>query len=171
MYDHTIIDAWQRRCVQGGGGVVWWCIRVQGWWWCIRFQGWLCGAVHGIWFDCMVMYADSGVALFWCVRRTTGCGARSTSLLVYRYLLWQLSRGRNLHGSGISHALQPLPNHDSGRLQRVGDAMVGRGWTCLPMPELLTRASCKKDRKWISAESCLMPTPHLLPQTTNWSRD
>ena len=29
-------------------------------------------------------------------------------------------------------------------------------WTSLPMPKLLTRASCKKDRKRISAESSLM---------------
>ena len=29
-------------------------------------------------------------------------------------------------------------------------------WTSLAMPELLTRASCRKDWKWISAESSLM---------------
>ena len=29
------------------------------------------------------------------------------------------------------------------------------GWTSLPMPELLTRASCRKDWKRISAESSL----------------
>ena len=39
-------------------------------------------------------------------------------------------------------------------------------WTSLPMPELLTRASCRKDGKRISAESSLM-SPHW----TNWSRD
>ncbi len=31
-------------------------------------------------------------------------------------------------------------------------------WTSLPMPELLTRASCRKDWKRISAESSLMPS-------------
>ena len=29
-------------------------------------------------------------------------------------------------------------------------------WISLPMPELLTRASCRKDRKRISADSSLM---------------
>ena len=29
-------------------------------------------------------------------------------------------------------------------------------WTCLPMPELLTRASCTKDWEGISAESSLI---------------
>ena len=39
-------------------------------------------------------------------------------------------------------------------------------WTLLPMPELLTRASCRKDLKGISAESSLMS-----PRRHNWSRD
>ena len=52
---------------------------------------------------------------------------------------------------------------------RVGDAVIGRGpqqskfwmdnikeWTSLPMPELLTTASCRKGRRRISAESFLM---------------
>ena len=33
-----------------------------------------------------------------------GCGARSAPLWVQRNLFWQLSRDRNLHGSGMSHA-------------------------------------------------------------------
>ena len=37
-------------------------------------------------------------------------------------------------------------------------------WTSLPMPELLTRASCRKDWRGISAELSLMPPP--LPLTT-----
>ena len=32
-------------------------------------------------------------------------------------------------------------------------------WTSLPMPELLTRASCTKDWKRFCAESSLMPPP------------
>ena len=36
-------------------------------------------------------------------------------------------------------------------------------WTFLPMPELLTRASCRKDRKRISAESSLMSPPPCPP--------
>ena len=39
-------------------------------------------------------------------------------------------------------------------------------WTSLPMPELLTRASCRKDWKRISAESSLMS-----PRQPSWSRD
>ena len=34
-------------------------------------------------------------------------------------------------------------------------------WASLPMPELLTGASCRKDWKWFSAESFLM-----FPSTT-----
>ena len=33
-------------------------------------------------------------------------------------------------------------------------------WTSLPMPELLTGASCRKDWKRVSAALSLMPTPH-----------
>ena len=48
----------------------------------------------------------------------------------------------------------------------AGDAVVDRGnawmdsmkeWTSLPVPELLTKASRRKDWKRISAESTLMP--------------
>ena len=39
---------------------------------------------------------------------------------------------------------QPLQNHPLGHLE---------GWTSLPMPELLTTASCRRDWKRISAES------------------
>ena len=39
-------------------------------------------------------------------------------------------------------------------------------WTFLPMPELPTRASCRKDWKRISAESSLKS-----PWWPNWSRD
>ena len=35
--------------------------------------------------------------------------------------------------------------------------------TSLPMPELLTRVSCRKDWKRISAESSLMPLPSPPP--------
>ena len=39
-------------------------------------------------------------------------------------------------------------------------------WTSLPMPEVLTRASCRKDWKRISAELSLM-----FPRRSNRSRD
>ena len=46
--------------------------------------------------------------------------------------LWQLSRDRNLHGSGMSHAMTASPNPSFRTPQRIGNAMVGRGnagWT------------------------------------------
>ena len=48
----------------------------------------------------------------------TGCGARSTSSLwVHRNLFWRLSRDRNLHSSGISHATTASPKQNpSGHL-------------------------------------------------------
>ena len=38
-------------------------------------------------------------------------------------------------------------------------------WTSLPMPELLTGASCRKEWKSVSAESSLMPPPPPPPTT------
>ena len=57
----------------------------------------------------------------------TGYGARSTTLWAHRKLFWQLSRGRNLHGSGVSHAAKAFPNPSFRASWRVDDAMVGRG--------------------------------------------
>ena len=63
---------------------------------------------------------------------------------------------------------QPLQNHPSGHLGgRAGNPVVGRGnagWTSLPMPQLLTMASC---RGCLADESSFMvPLPKTLP---NWS--
>ena len=63
----------------------------------------------------------------WSTRPTTGCGARSTSLWVQRNLFWQLSRDRNLHGLGMSHATTASPKLSSWAPRRVGDTVVGRG--------------------------------------------
>ena len=62
---------------------------------------------------------------------------------------------------------QLLQNHASGHLGGWAKLWSAEGcwvdnikeWASLPMPELLTRASCKKDWKRISAESSLMPPP------------
>ena len=65
-------------------------------------------------------------------RPKTGCGARPTSLWVYRSLFWQLFRDGNLHGSGMSHATTASPKPFFRATWRVGDAVVGRGnaaWT------------------------------------------
>ena len=86
-------------------------------------------------------------------RPSTWCGARSTSLWVHRNLV-----------QACHMPQQSLQNHPSGH--------IGGGWRCgwqrkcwmdnikvrtpLPMPDLLTRASCRKDWKQISAELSLM---------------
>ena len=65
-------------------------------------------------------------------RPKTGWGAKSTSLWVQRNFFWQLSRDRNLHGSGMSHATTVSPKPLFRAPWRVGNAMVGRGnagWT------------------------------------------
>ena len=70
---------------------------------------------------------------------------------------------------------QPLKNHLQGTLgggrhrgqQRKCWIDNNKEWTSLPMPELLTRASCRKDWRGISAELSLMPPPSpWQPQTT-----
>ena len=96
----------------------------------------------------------------WCTRPTTGCGARATSLWVHRNLFWQLSRDGNLHGSGMSHATTASQGTLEGGRHRGQQRKCWmdsiKEWTSLPMPELLTRASCKKDWKRISTKSFLM---------------
>ena len=107
-------------------------------------------------------------------RPTVGYGGRSTSLWVHWNLFGQLSRDGNLHGSDISHATTASPKPSFRAPLRMGDAVVSRKcwmdnikvWTSLPMPELLTRAFCRKDWKKISAESSLMS-----PRWPSWSRN
>ena len=104
--------------------------------------------------------------------------AGSTSLWVHRNLFWQLSRDGNLHGSAMSHdILSKTILHctlDSGRRrgrQRKCWLDNIKEWTSLPMPEVLTRASCRTDWKRISAESSLMShddSPPDDPTELNW---
>ena len=83
----------------------------------------------------------------------TGCGARSTFLSVHKNLFWQLVRDGN---SWFGH----VTRHDSFSKTILQGTLKGgrrRGrqrkcwmdnikeWTFLPMPELLTRASCRKE--------------------------
>ena len=58
---------------------------------------------------------------------------------------------------------------------KAGDAVVGRGnagwknikeWTSLPMPEMLTMASCRSDWKRISAESTVIFSDDPIGQGT-----
>ena len=78
-------------------------------------------------------------------------------------MMTQFNRAETRMGMSLATAASPQPFF---RVPwRMGDAVVGRGnaglttlkeWTSLPMPELLTRVSCRKDWKRISAESSLM---------------
>ena len=85
-------------------------------------------------------------------------------ILSKTFLQDTLSRDGNLHGSDMSHAMTASPKPSFRTPWRVGDAVVSRGnagwttskYTSLPMPELPTMASCRKDWKRISAESSLM---------------
>ena len=111
----------------------------------------------------------------WSTRPTPGCGARSTSLWVHRNLFWKLARDRKL--AWFEH----VARHDSlsktilqGTL--LGGRRCGRQRKCwmdnikeltsLPLSELLTGASCRKDWKRICAESSFMS-----PKWPNRSRD
>ena len=48
-----------------------------------------------------------------CIRPTTRCRARSTSVWVHKNLFRQLSRDGNLHGSGMSHVMTASPKLSS----------------------------------------------------------
>ena len=86
--------------------------------------------------------------------------------LSYRKLLyWRLSRDRNSHGSGRSRATTASPKPPFRATWRMGDAVVRqrkrwmdnvKEWTIMPMPELLTIASRRKDWNRISAETPVM---------------
>ena len=72
----------------------------------------------------------------WSRRPMTGCGARSTPLWVHRNLFWQLSRDRNLPGSGMSHTMIASPKLSFRAAWRVGNAMV-----------------CRKNAEWTTSNS------------------
>ena len=63
----------------------------------------------------------------WSTRPTRWCGARSTSLWVYRNLFWQLSIDGNSNGAGMSRATTVSPKSSSKTAERVSDAAVGKG--------------------------------------------
>ena len=109
-------------------------------------------------------WGNFSVSHTWSTKTMTGCRARSTFMWVHRNLFWQLSRDRNLHGLGMSH-------HNSLSKTILWGTLDGgwccgwqrncwmdniKEWTSLPVPELLTRASCRKYWKRIHAESSLM---------------
>ena len=82
-------------------------------------------------FETMCM-GNFSVSPTWSTRPTTWCGARSTFLWVHRNLFWQLSRDRNLHGSGMSHATKASPKLSLRAPWRVGNTVASgenAGWT------------------------------------------
>ena len=122
----------------------------------------------------LMIYFLEEASLIW-GRPTTGCGARSTSLWVHRNLFWQLTETCMVrHVTRQDSLSKTIPQGTAEGGRRRGRQ---RKWwmdnikelTSLPMPELLTRASCRKDWKRISAESSLMPPS--LPRRPNRSRD
>ena len=87
----------------------------------------------------------SSVSPTWSTRPTTGCGARSASLWVHRNLFWQLSRDRNVHGSGMSHATTASPKPSFRAPWRVSDVVVGlgnAGWTTSKSGHLCPCQNC-----------------------------
>ena len=85
-----------------------------------------------------------------------------------------MSRDESLHGSSMLDAMTASPKPSFRAPWRMGDAVVGREkcwmdnikeWNSLPMPELLTRASCRKDWKRIPGDrSLVFPQQHNLPK-------
>ena len=101
---------------------------------------------------------------------TTGCGARSTLEWVPRNLFWRLSRDGNLHDWGMSQATTASPKpsikaHRRGQQRKCWKNNI-QEWTQLPMPELLTKASYRKDWKRISAGSSF-----ISPRRPSGSKD
>ena len=117
----------------------------------------------------------------WSTRPMTGCEARSTPLWVHRNLFWQLSTDGNLHGLGMSHATTASPKPSLGHCggwvmpwwaEKMLDGQHRRV-DSLPMPKLLTMASCRKGWNRIFAESSLMSPRYPTGQGTelNWPAD
>ena len=116
-----------------------------------------------------ILYADRQIL--------SGCGARSVSFWAHRKLFWQLPKTETeTRMVRACHKRQPLQNHPPRALQSMGDAVAARSnarwtmsvkeWTFLPMSELLTRVSCRKDWNRIPAESSVIST-----RRPNRSRD
>ena len=109
----------------------------------------------------------------WSTKPTTGFGARSTSLWVHRNLFWQPSRDTHTHklvwfGHVTRHdSLSILQNTLEGgrRHGRQRKCLMDniKEWASLPMTELLTMASRRKDWKRISAKLSLIPPPSPAP--------
>ena len=95
-------------------------------------------------------------------------------LWVHKNLFWQLLRDGSLHGWAYHTLRQPFEiilqstlkgGRRRGRQSKCWVDNI-KEWTSLPIPELLTRASCRKDWKRISAESSFM-----YPRRPNRSMD
>ena len=78
------------------------------------------------------VHVETSASPTWSTRLTTGCGARSVSFWVHRNIIWQLTRGWNLHNSGTSHAMRSSPKPSFGTPLRISDTMIDTGnpgWT------------------------------------------
>ena len=109
-------------------------------------------------------WGNFSVSPTWSTRPTTGWGERSTSLWVRGNLLWQPPMIRKLACFGHVTSYDSLSKTIL-RGTMEGGRRLGRQKKCwMPLPELLTMASWRKDQKKIPAESSLMP-PHPPPTT------
>ena len=101
-------------------------------------------------------------------QRLHGCGARSTPMWVHRNVFWQLSRGGNLHGSGMSHATTASPKLSFRAPWRMGDAVVGRGNVGWTTPKNGHPCSCQNCSQGPPAEKtgsrCLLNRPPCPPE-------
>ena len=93
---------------------------------------------------------------------------RSLQRLSRRKLAWfgQVTRHDSLSKTILQGTLEG--GQHRGRERKCWMDSI-KDWTSLPMPELITRASCRKDWKMISSESSLMSPDDLIGQGTKLS--
>ena len=93
---------------------------------------------------------------------------RSSSAWVHRNLFWQLTRGGNLHGSGMSGATTASPKPSFRASLRVDDAVVGRGnagWTTSKSGHLCPCQNCSKwSPQGKTGRGSLLNRPSCLPE-------
>ena len=117
-------------------------------------------------------WGNFSISPTWGTRPTTGCGERSISTLVHRKR-WKLAWLRHVtsHNSLSKTILQGIL--EGGRChgwQRKCWMDNSKEWTSLAVPDLLTRASCRKGWKRISVELSLMfPLMAQSVKELNWT--
>ena len=99
------------------------------------------------------------------------CGSTVLATVKKRKLAWfgHVTRHDSLSKTILQGTLKGGRRHGRQRKCWMGNI---KNWTSLSKPELFTRASCRKGRKRISAESSLMPAPSPpSPRRPNRSRN